>query len=410
MNKWLLLWIASWAAVPLIAASLLSGAADEITPAPTMTPTLPAEPAGGGLVIADRLVVRSGPGVEYRRIGDLPYGAEVYPVGRYIGSLWILIDYNGQDGWISRGWVRWHPDLNTDELPLATLAPAATTELTATPSPTAPSATATQPPVPAATSTVTPPPATEIPDASPLPPSPTPAAAAAPQIEPTVEPAPETATSPDPLPGRVRDGSNWWVAGPIAGALLLATILYTRQMRKARLELRRYADGFPIQFCPACRIGQLYLEENIHRLAGIPVVSRSVRCDHCRSVLRQYAPGHWRVTIDPLANPALSEEYNALLLSDADFHGFVERARAFEPSARPEPPGDISPAFQSVVEHLEELEAEIIALQEQEARADQDESPVIAETDGGSDALHEASPEPSQEDTGDAEKPGEAEA
>lgn len=80
--------------------------------------------------------------------------------------------------------------------------------------------------------------------------------------------------------------------------------------------IERYAEGFVIRKCPACEVGNLEVEERIHRVLGIPRVRRTVRCDNCRSVLRQVSKGQWRYAVDPAANPDLYRTMNGRVLRE----------------------------------------------------------------------------------------------
>lgn len=83
-------------------------------------------------------------------------------------------------------------------------------------------------------------------------------------------------------------------------------VMYAR--RAAALD--RYAGGFVLYHCPACQEGILSIEERVDRLLGIPRVKRTVRCDTCRSVLREVGNRRWRYAIDPAVNPDLYEALN----------------------------------------------------------------------------------------------------
>jgi ribosomal protein S27E len=72
----------------------------------------------------------------------------------------------------------------------------------------------------------------------------------------------------------------------------------------------RYRRGeFVVSSCPACREGNLTLE-NIGRSR------RVVRCDNCRSVLRQVRGDEWRYAVDPLPDKDFAERYNEQVLSE----------------------------------------------------------------------------------------------
>ncbi|GAB1420562.1 hypothetical protein MASR2M15_06640 [Anaerolineales bacterium] len=72
----------------------------------------------------------------------------------------------------------------------------------------------------------------------------------------------------------------------------------------------RFNAGFPIQPCPVCHSGKLSVEAKHSHFLGIPRSRHIVRCNHCRSVLREVATNKWRYAVDPFVNPALSERFN----------------------------------------------------------------------------------------------------
>jgi hypothetical protein len=80
--------------------------------------------------------------------------------------------------------------------------------------------------------------------------------------------------------------------------------------------LGRYRDGFMLATCPVCEEGELFLEERRYRLLGIPRIRRVVRCDTCRSVLRQVGRERWRYAVDGAANPELFALLNGRVISD----------------------------------------------------------------------------------------------
>lgn len=80
--------------------------------------------------------------------------------------------------------------------------------------------------------------------------------------------------------------------------------------------LERYNTGFVIQTCPVCQSGHLDIEERPYRALGVPRVRRTVRCDHCHSILREVGRRRWRYTVDPRANPELFESTNGLVLNE----------------------------------------------------------------------------------------------
>lgn len=83
--------------------------------------------------------------------------------------------------------------------------------------------------------------------------------------------------------------------------------------------LDRYATGFPVRKCPVCHEGHLELEERPYRSLGIPRVRRTIRCDNCRSILREVGWRRWRYTVDPHANNEMFQEHNDSLITEARF-------------------------------------------------------------------------------------------
>jgi hypothetical protein len=80
-----------------------------------------------------------------------------------------------------------------------------------------------------------------------------------------------------------------------------------------------------VDWCPACRTGRLHLDEHVSRVFGVPRVYRTVRCDGCRSVLRETQPGLWRYAVDPVADEAFATEHNGKLLDDEAFIALASR-------------------------------------------------------------------------------------
>jgi hypothetical protein len=67
-----------------------------------------------------------------------------------------------------------------------------------------------------------------------------------------------------------------------------------------------------VSTCPACREGNLTLE-NLGRSR------RVVRCDNCRSVLRQVRGDEWRYAVDPLPDKDFAASNNEKVLSVDEF-------------------------------------------------------------------------------------------
>jgi uncharacterized protein YgiM (DUF1202 family) len=145
---------------------------------------------------------------------------------------------------------------------------------------------------------------------------------------------PETAT---PLPETLTDETaNTDETGGLpleallGGGLLLLILLYAGLYLRGLSAVNRYEDGFVIERCPVCGRGTLHLDEKPGRQMGIPTVRRTVRCDECRSVLRETAPHQWRYAVDRLENPELYSQLNNRRLSDDDLKKLSQAAAAPE--------------------------------------------------------------------------------
>jgi len=97
-------------------------------------------------------------------------------------------------------------------------------------------------------------------------------------------------------------------AGSVLGIIILYVVLYLR----GQSAVERYANGFVVDNCPVCRKGHLEVETRIVRWMGIPRPRRTVRCDNCRSLLRETGAHRWRYAVDKLANLAMYDRYNGL--------------------------------------------------------------------------------------------------
>ena len=123
----------------------------------------------------------------------------------------------------------------------------------------------------------------------------------------------------------------------IVGGILLAAIIgYVALYLRGVAAMNRYNDGFVIEQCPACRRGHLTVENRQSRLFGIPRPRRIVRCDVCRSVLRETGDQRWRYAIDPVVNAALYERYNGREIDEADLVKLAQQP--IVPDSSPKPP------------------------------------------------------------------------
>jgi uncharacterized protein YraI len=287
------------------------------------------------------LVVRFGPSQEWSAIGGLDYGDEVYPIARSANGNWIAIDWEGETGWLLAQLVNWGFDIQTLPvlLPPYTSTPLSNVgtdtpeaeiveETLDTPSPVPPSRTPSE---------------TAKPDTSTPSPEETAGEAAEEAAESTPEgeviilasstPTPTNTTEAPPVQSPTGSAVQVPNIGIFAGggAAMLLVVLYVWFWAAGRRSRNRYVDGFPLEVCPVCQTGKLHMEEHASHLLGIPQVRRLVRCNNCRSVLREVRSGTWRYTIDPFVNEKLAEEHNGQLFTDADLLVFAEQAGQYEP-------------------------------------------------------------------------------
>ena len=103
----------------------------------------------------------------------------------------------------------------------------------------------------------------------------------------------------------------------VGGLLLLALMVYVGLYWRGLSMADRYADGFVIQRCPVCQQGRLSIETRMNRVLGIPRPRSIVRCDTCRSVLREAGRHRWRYAVDPLENPAFYKRFNGKIVYEA---------------------------------------------------------------------------------------------
>jgi hypothetical protein len=76
-----------------------------------------------------------------------------------------------------------------------------------------------------------------------------------------------------------------------------------------------------IEKCPVCG-GKLYVEEERARRFGR--ARRAVRCDSCRSILRQRDNNRWHYAVDPAANAAFHAQYNGQTFTEDALEALLE--------------------------------------------------------------------------------------
>jgi hypothetical protein len=122
----------------------------------------------------------------------------------------------------------------------------------------------------------------------------------------------------------------------VGGALLVAVLGYVALYWRGLSAGERYTEGFVVEHCPVCKEGHLEVETRQVRVFGIPRPRTTVRCDNCRSVLREVRNGRWRYAVDRAANPALYTQLNGRVVSE-------DTLRMLEQKAPPPPPPNVVP-------------------------------------------------------------------
>lgn len=153
------------------------------------------------------------------------------------------------------------------------------------------------------------------------------AVAVLPTAEPTEEVTeqalvlPETPIPTEPIlvetvPPDTSGGFNVPIEAIIGVVILLIVLGYIFLYWRGLVAADRYRDGFVIEECPVCKRGGLHVDEKPGRLLGIPQVRRTIRCDVCRSVLRETGAGRWRYAVDRIENPAMFDRFNGKEITD----------------------------------------------------------------------------------------------
>jgi uncharacterized protein YraI len=182
----LALWVENLAALPVLAADLTPTARPGVG---TFTPVFPSPTPSGDYISVSGVgaYVRGGPGRGYLRLGAIPAGTQIEPLGRNADTSWILIRYNDGFAWVDVDLGNWVTDLRT--LPIlaeGALTPTVTRAATNTATPTlTATATLTATLTPTDTSTAVPPTSTAVPPTNTA-------------VPPTATPIPPTATTVPP--------------------------------------------------------------------------------------------------------------------------------------------------------------------------------------------------------------------
>lgn len=128
----------------------------------------------------------------------------------------------------------------------------------------------------------------------------------------------------------------------VGGLGLLAVLGYVGLYWRGASAAERYPTGFVISRCPVCRQGQLTMEKRAERLLGIPHVRRTIRCENCRSTLREVGPRKWRYTVDPTVSQHMFQRYNGRVVEEDFLRALPNQPHIVR--SEPHPPAD-PPAF-----------------------------------------------------------------
>jgi uncharacterized protein YraI len=121
-------------------------------------------------------------------------------------------------------------------------------------------------------------------------------------------------SSEEPHDSESSSSLPWFIGGGLAlFALLYAGVYFTQSA-----NMDYYQEGFVLAICPVCEEGELHLDERRYRVVGLPRVRRVVRCNNCRSVLRQVGRQRWRYAIDGALNPEMYDQLNGRVLTEKE--------------------------------------------------------------------------------------------
>jgi uncharacterized protein YraI len=124
----------------------------------------------------------------------------------------------------------------------------------------------------------------------------------------------------------------------LGGIVLLLVLVYIALYWRGAVAVDRYAGGFVVERCPVCQRGHLVVDTRQERLLGIPRPRRIVRCDECRSVLRETAARRWRYAVDPIENPDLYRRYNGQEIDEQTLVDLVNQPPQTGQEPIPRPP------------------------------------------------------------------------
>jgi hypothetical protein len=139
-------------------------------------------------------------------------------------------------------------------------------------------------------------------------------------------------------------GSGLPLEAVVAGLVLVGVLTYLGLYWLGTSASNRYAGGFVFEICPVCQRGAPVVEQRQERWFGIPRIRHIVRCNECRSVLRETSPRHWRYAVDPSENAALYQQYNGREIDDTRLARLARQAGRPTAEVRPWSP-DEPPTF-----------------------------------------------------------------
>ena len=113
----------------------------------------------------------------------------------------------------------------------------------------------------------------------------------------------------------------------VVSGLGMLGLAYVGLYLRGATARRRYNQGFIIERCPACGKEALRVKIQRKRRLGIPQAKYAVRCDTCRSVLRETSRGQWIYRINPRANPELYVRFHDKVVDDATLRTLGRDAR-----------------------------------------------------------------------------------
>lgn len=120
-----------------------------------------------------------------------------------------------------------------------------------------------------------------------------------------------------PIDGAGPQADNASLTVAVAALAVIGLLGYGLLYWRGAAAADRYADGFVIDTCPVCGRGNLSVETRSGRVLGIPRPAHTVRCDSCRSLLREVRPGRWRYAVDPMEDADLAQRFNGQVIGVA---------------------------------------------------------------------------------------------